>query len=148
MILQTFSKNPQSVYGRDKKINDTRTLSKEKLFKELVNTFIKEFFFWHYLQPDNFDDIKDTKIFIWVIVFWTGAGWKAREHGQKILSKNPYFQRLKLSKHVMFYRAETTNLGKKLTGEADFIVRLSLTSSTRYTSIMMLWNELWNEEHR
>lgn len=45
MILQTFSKNPQSVYGRDKEINDTRTLSKEKLFKELVNTFIKEFFF-------------------------------------------------------------------------------------------------------
>lgn len=69
MILQTFSKNPQSVYGRDKEINDTRTPSKEKLFKEVVNTFIKEFFFWHYLQPDNFDDIKDTKIFIWVIVF-------------------------------------------------------------------------------
>lgn len=45
MILQTFSKDPQSTYGRDKEINDTRTTSKEKLFREVVNTFIKNIFF-------------------------------------------------------------------------------------------------------
>lgn len=40
------------------------------------------------------------------------------------------------------------NPGKKLTEKADFMVRLSLTGSTRQTKgIMMLWNELWNEEH-
>lgn len=49
------------------------TTSKEKLFKEVVNTFIKEYF-WHYLQLDNFDNKKDTKIFIWVIIFGTRVG--------------------------------------------------------------------------
>lgn len=43
---------------------------------------------------------------------------------------------------------EATNLGKKLTEKADFMVRLSLTGSTRQTKdITILWNELWNEEH-
>lgn len=41
MILQKISKNPQSMYGRNKEKKGTSTTSKEKLFKEVVNNFIK-----------------------------------------------------------------------------------------------------------
>lgn len=66
--------------------------------------------------------------------------WPENSEQELVLSK----AKAKQTHYIL--ESRNNKYSKKLTGGADFMVRLSLTSSTRHTmGITVLWNELWNK---